>query len=307
MKNVLGIDIGGTALKIGLVNQNGQLLRHQEYAVSITDKQISIMDAVVDSINDFLKDVKIPLSGIAVSATGQIDTTNGTVIGTCGNIPHYIGLNFKQTFERLFELPCIVVNDANCMVLGEKWIGAGIGHAHIIGITLGTGVGGGIIVNNEILLGSSGIAGEIGHMITRQNGPQCTCGNQGCYEQLASTTSLVRRVKDQLEVPFPINGRWVFDQVAQKNPLVQACLDEWIQDISTGIVSLIHIFNPTCVILGGGVSSQEKALIEPIQNLVLSKIMPRFADNLQIVPAKLQNHAGLIGAAYYFFTHETIV
>lgn len=305
MKNVLGIDIGGTALKIGLVDQKGQLIKHQEYPVSITDERIVIMEAVISAIKDFIQSTPIPIIGIAVSATGQIDTANGTVIGTCGNIRNYIGTDFKKHLEQTFNVPCIVVNDANCMVLGEKWVGAAVGHAHVIGITLGTGIGGGILINNEILLGSCGLAGEIGHFITRQNGPRCTCGNEGCYEQLASTTSLVKRVIHRLNPTFPIDGRWIFDQASQNNTEVQLCLEEWIDDIAIGIISMVHIFNPTCVILGGGVSAQEKALIEPVRQKVLQKVMPRFADNLQIVPAKLQNHAGLIGAAYYFYTHES--
>ena len=300
MQNYLGVDIGGTAVKIGIVNEVGEVLRHTEERVDFDGYTTPIIETVVRTIHEFLRLNNTILGGIGVSAAGQIDVSKGCVIGTCGNLPNYIGSEFKDRFEKEFNLPCTVVNDANCMVLGEKWIGACQNHAHVVGITLGTGVGGGVLINNQILLGHKGLAGEIGHFILQRNGPLCTCGNQGCFEPIVASSYLIRRVKELDHIPEYVNGIWVFDQAAHGNKEILAIIEEWTDAIADGIVSLVHIFNPSCVVIGGGVSAQEHLLIEPVRKKVLARVMPRFADDLIVVAAQLKNHAGLVGAVHYF-------
>lgn len=302
MKKYLGIDIGGTSVKMGLVDETGNVLTQQEASVSFDNYQTPIIETVVKTAHQFIEENHLTFEGIAISAAGQIDTNLGKVIGTCGNLPNYIGSEFKERFAKEFHCNVTVVNDANCMILGEKWIGNAKEHENVIGITLGTGVGGGILVNNQILLGSKGLAGEIGHFILDKTGSPCTCGNPGCYEQLASTTALVRRVKQLPNMPTNIDGRWIFDQVNNGNVEIQQCVDSWIDDIAYGLVSLIHIFNPSCILIGGGVSSQDKYLIQPLREKVFSRVMPRFKDNLEIKEALLKNNAGMIGAVYYYIT-----
>lgn len=300
MRNYLGVDIGGTAVKVGIVNELGIVLHHEEARVDFDAYATPIIETVTHTIRKFMHTYPLPLSGIGVSAAGQIDVAKGSVIGTCGNLPNYIGSNFKARFESEFGLPCTVVNDANCMILGEKWIGACQNHSHVVGITLGTGVGGGILIDDHILLGHKGLAGEVGHFILNQNGPLCTCGNQGCFEPLVASSYLLRRVKDTLELSHDIDGHWVFNLAKHGNPDILRILDDWTDSIADGIVSLVHIFNPSCIIIGGGVSAQEELLIEPVRLKVLERVMPRFADDLVIVAAQLKNHAGLVGAVHYF-------
>ena len=145
-KMYLGVDIGGTAVKLGLVDENGQVVSRAERSVSFDGYKTPILDTVTAAIRDFIAPHDAPaLAGIGVSATGQIDSRKGIVAGTCGNFPGWIGVDIKGTLEREFGLPVTVANDANCMLLGEVWAGAAKGYTDVIGVTLGTGVGGGIL------------------------------------------------------------------------------------------------------------------------------------------------------------------
>ena len=145
-KMYLGVDIGGTAVKLGLVDENGQVVSRAERSVSFDGYKTPILDTVTAAIRDFIAPHDAPaLAGIGVSATGPIDSRRGVVAGTCGNCPGWIGVDIKGTLEREFGLPVTVANDANCMLLGEVWAGAAKGYTDVIGVTLGTGVGGGIL------------------------------------------------------------------------------------------------------------------------------------------------------------------
>ena len=150
-KMYLGVDIGGTAVKLGLVDENGQVVSRAERSVSFDGYKTPILDTVTSAIRDFIAPHDAPaLAGIGVSATGQIDSRRGVVAGTCGNFPGWIGVDIKGTLEREFGLPVTVANDANCMLLGEVWAGAAKGYTDVIGVTLGTGVGGGILIGGGV-------------------------------------------------------------------------------------------------------------------------------------------------------------
>ena len=234
-----------------------------------------------------------------MSATGQIDSRRGVVAGTCGNFPGWIGVEIKDTLEREFNLPVTVANDANCMLLGEVWAGAAKGYTDVIGVTLGTGVGGGILTGGHLLEGARGLGGELGHFrLHALDGVICTCGAIGCYERYAATTALVRGAKSAgLELP---DGRAIFEAVAAGNARAAAVLDRWIDEVAQGLAGLVHIFNPQLILVGGGVSAQQKLLIDPLAEKVRSSVMPAFAQGLEIQAAALQNDAGLVGAVYYF-------
>jgi len=252
-KVYLGIDIGGTAAKFGLVDENGNILHKDEFSVSFDGYETPILKTVLEKTEYFVASSGLEfseISGIGVSATGQIDSEKGEVIGSAGHIKNWVGSKIKESFEKKYAVKTIVINDANSAALGEN----------------GTGVGGGIIVDDKILLGKRGLAGEIGHIVIHGSGESCSCGNVGCLERYASTTALVRSVsKLQKENPtaFPkdfeenINGRKIFDAL-HENSLLRQAVDNWVGDISLGIISLVHIFNPEQVIIGGGWSKRQK-------------------------------------------------
>lgn len=294
----LAIDIGGTAVKMGILTKQGIIKESISASVNFDHYKTPILDTVMEVMNTFLDHSPYKIAGIAVSATGQIDTQKGEVIGTAGHIDNWLNSKIKERMEKETGLFTTVCNDANCMILGEKWLGGARGHRNVVGITIGTGVGGGIIVDDKILLGDLGLAGEVGHMTINRMGKPCTCNGSGCYEHYASTTALVEKVK----VLYPnlleeqANGRWIFEQVANNNHLVQEIVDQWIDDIAAGLVNLVHIFNPSCILIGGGVSSQEEYLIKPLKEKIFKRAMPRFTDHLVIQKAELENTAGMIGA-----------
>ena len=299
-KTYLGVDIGGTAVKLGLVDDTGRVLRRAERSVSFDGYKTPILDTVQAAIRDFLGSHDVPkLEGIGVSATGQIDSRRGVVAGTCGNFPGWIGVDIKGTLEREFGLPVTVANDANCMVLGEVWVGAAKGYTDVIGVTLGTGVGGGILTGGRLLEGARGLGGELGHFrLHALDGVACTCGAIGCYERYAATTALVRGAQRMgLDAP---DGRTIFEAAAAGDARTQAVLNHWINEIAQGLAGLVHIFNPQLILIGGGVSAQQALLIDPLAEKVRASVMPAFAEGLEVKAAALHNDAGLVGAVYYF-------
>lgn len=308
-KKFLGIDIGGTAAKIGIVTDRGEIKEMDSFSVSFDHYKTPIIETVVKNTDAFLERIgMIPseLSGIGVSATGQINVLEGTVAGSAGHIDNWLGTQVKQILEEHYHLPAAVANDANCAVIGEQWRGAAKDCGNVVMITIGTGVGGGIIVQDQLLLGAVGIAGELGHFTVKKDGLPCTCGNKGCYERYASTTALVRRVTEMLgnSSDVVIDGRYIFKQVSEGNEAIRDILEDWIEDIAVGLIGLIHIFNPETVIVGGGVSQQEELFIQPLKEKILNKVMPCFCENLRICAAELGNYAGLLGAVAYFLREK---
>lgn len=304
-KKYLGIDIGGTAVKLGIVEEDGQIPARMERSVSFDGYRTPILTTVLQAAEDFLKEQGIgtdELEGIGVSATGQVDSVKGIIAGTGGNIPGWEGSPVGPALHEKFGLPVTTANDANCMCLGEKWLGAGKDCNDFIGITIGTGIGGGIFTGGRILEGSRGLGGEIGHFMTHAgDGVACTCRNRGCYERYAATTALVRNAEKIS--PELTDGRAVFAAAQAGDENVKKLLADWIHEIAVGLIGLIHIFNPSMILVGGGVSSQQEFLIDPLAEEVKRMVMPAFAQGLEIRPAALKNDAGLVGAVYYFINN----
>ena len=305
----LAVDIGGTAVKIGLVDQEGNFLHTAEYPVAFHDYETPILDTVIASCGIFMEEFDeddVPLLAIGVSATGSINTVKGTVDGSAGQVKNWKGSRIKERMEERFPVPVYVLNDANAAALGEVWLGAAKGKRNVVAVTIGTGVGGGIIVNSQLLLGESGFAGEIGHITILYGGRECPCGNTGCLEEYASMTALVRQVRQEIEagrlegIPAKeVNGRRIFQEIRNGNKEMERITDQWIDVVAAGITGFVHIFNPETVIIGGGVSSQQELFIDKVRQRAFARMHPEFAPNLEIVAAKLANNAGMAGAVYY--------
>ncbi|MDD4849480.1 MAG: ROK family protein [Gemmiger sp.] len=305
-KCVLGIDIGGTAVKLGVVDATGKVTANAEASVSFDGYKTPILETVLRVATSFLQaqspETRASLVGIGVSATGQIDSHRGVVAGTGGNFPGWKGTEIVAELANAFHLPVTVANDANCMCLGEAWVGAAAGYTDVIGITIGTGLGGGILAGGQLLEGARGLGGELGHLIIHAgDGVLCGCGQRGCWEKYAATTALVRRAK-ALD-PTLADGRAIFAQAAAGNAALLALLDSWLEDVAAGLIGLVHVFNPQIILIGGGVSGQQALLIDPLAAKIRAGVMPAFAQGLEIRAAALQNNAGLVGAAAYFWAH----
>ena len=309
-RTYLGIDIGGTAVKFGLVNGEGVIVSEiSEYPVKFDNYETPIIETVVKSAKEFMsKNNKafFDINGIGVSATGGINSKLGIVEGSAGHIKNWEGTNIKERLEAEFGMNTAVLNDANAAALGEMWKGAAKGSENVVVMTIGTGVGGGIIVDSKILLGRKGFAGEIGHIPVNVDGEKCSCGNMGCIEHYGSTSALVRNVKKAVasgEITGikeeEIDGTLIFKEVAAGNIVIIKYVDEWINYISATLVGLVHTFNPEMVILGGGVSKQKELFVDKVRDKVFNGVMHNFAQGLSIEAAELGNNAGIIGAVKF--------
>lgn len=301
---ILTIDLGGTEVKLGLADEQGALHAKASESVAFDGYRTPIHATAIRAARRFLEAQGCGIRGIAVSACGQIDPESGTVIGTNGKIPGYEGVCLKAELEREFGKETWALNDANAAALGEWFAGRAKGLRDVIMVTLGTGVGGGVISGGRLLGGHRGIAGELGHFTLREDGPACPCGKRGCFEHYASTTALVARC-EKATGRTGLNGKIIFREAEAGDPALRAELEDWIRDIAAGLTGLVHIFNPEMVLIGGGVSAQEELLIRPLREAVLREAMPRFAEGLRIERAMLGNDAGMIGAARFWMDrHE---
>jgi len=299
---ILSIDIGGTAVKMGLVDREGSIHARHEASVCYDNYHTPILTTVIREAKVFLAREGASIEGIGVSATGQVDDRLGAVIGTNGKIPHYEGSQIKKEMEAAFGVPVFALNDANAAALGECFAGRAKGVKNVLMITLGTGVGGGIVLDGRIFGGTRGIAGELGHIPLYADGIPCACGSRGCYESYAATTALVRLAKEATGED-EMNGRIIFARASEGDEVMLSILGRWIADIAAGIVGLVHTFNPQMVLIGGGVSSQEELLIKPLREKILERVMPRFGEGLAVEAATLGNDAGMIGAAKFYLDH----
>ena len=281
--NILAIDIGGTMIKYGLVSSDGEILSTDK----IETEAEKGLENILNKIDNIFKRYKEnnPV-GIAVSGTGQINGIIGKVIGGNPIIPNWIGTNLVKILEKKYNLPAVLENDVNCVALGEKWIGAGKDLSNFICLTIGTGIGGGIILNNQLFRGENFVAGEFGHILIKK----------GEFEQFASTTALIRLVKERTEKT--LNGKEIFDLEKKEIVEYQEVISEWIENLTDGLSSIVYCFNPANIILGGGVIEQGEPLINRIKNSLFKKIGLQFKEKLNIIQAKLGNNAGMIGASY---------
>ncbi|WP_338973647.1 ROK family protein [Fusobacterium vincentii] len=281
--NILAIDIGGTMIKYGLVSSDGEILSTNK----IETEAEKGLENILNKIDNIFKRYKEnnPV-GIAVSGTGQINGMIGKVIGGNPIIPNWIGTNLVKILEEKYNLPAVLENDVNCVALGEKWIGAGKDLSNFICLTIGTGIGGGIILNNQLFRGENFVAGEFGHILIKK----------GEFEQFASTTALIRLVKER--TGKILNGKEIFDLEKKEIVEYQEVISEWIENLTDGLSSIVYCFNPANIILGGGVIGQGEPLINRIKNSLFKKIGSQFKEKLNIIQAKLGNNAGMIGASY---------
>lgn len=288
---ILALDIGGTEVKSVMFDEHGKIgevLRTPsrtagEESVFVNGAEVTRLYSGYDYV--------------AVSTTGQICMEKQTLMFLYNTPTDAEGLNYPigAIIEEKAGKPTFVLNDSNAAALGESRFGAGVGYDSLICLTYGTGVGGGIILNGQLLLGSRGIAGEVGHLpIHAGSGYVCGCGHQGCYETFASTSALLRSARGIM--PELKDGRELF-ALAGGDSRLQKVISDWVDEIVEGLCALCYIFNPPCIVLGGGVMEQP-SLIPMIRERFAARIIPTFSK-VDLVPAKLGNQAGLYGAYSY--------
>ena len=281
---IVAVDIGGTMIKSGLWNGE-TFVELRETETCASEGGAALMERVkglIHSYHDF--------EAIGISTAGEVNTEDGSIFYANSNIPGYTGMPVKQIMEEEFCVPAAVETDVNAAALGELRMGAGAGCDDFLCLTYGTGVGGSIVMNGNVYPGASFSAGSFGGMVIHPEEKAGTDSLEGCYERCASTTGLVRRVK---KVDGALdNGKKIF--AAKDRPEIKEQIDAWIDDICTGLVTLCCIFNPSRIILGGGIMAQEYVLSE-VNRKVKAQIAPGLRI-VEIVPAKLANTAGMMGS-----------
>ena len=284
---ILVFDIGGTAIKYGIC-QNGHLEETRECPTEAFKGGPHILNTICSLAKQHL-----PFDAIGISTAGQVNPEEGSIIYANSNIPDYTGTQFQQILQELFHVPVSIENDVNSAALGEAIFGAGKGKDSFLCLTYGTGIGGAIIENRHVYHGSSFSAGEFGAIITHAEEKLAgTDPFDGCYERYASATALVKMVS--AVDPSLTNGRQIFANL--EHPEIKEIVSKWIDEIVLGLATLIHIFNPSSIVLGGGIMVQPY-ILEQIHARIPQMVMSSFA-HVQISSAKLGNSAGLLGAYY---------
>lgn len=284
---ILAADIGGTSIKLGISDEKGNLAVFKEYDTESKKGGKFVVEKLMQIISEY-----DGFDAIGISTAGQVDREQGCIIYANENIPNYTGTRLKDLLEEKFKIPVKVENDVNAAALGEQYFGAGRDFRDFLCLTYGTGIGGAIIQNNEIYSGYNGVAAEVGHILTHPKGLPCNCGGQGCYEQYASTTALVRMAKEV--DPECLNGKVIFEKLYRGDSRMINVLNHWVFEVAIGLTSLVHIFNPRAIIIGGGVMEQE-ILVKMVAAEVRELIMESFSD-VKILKASLGNKAGILGA-----------
>ncbi len=308
MKKIIGLDLGGTFIKIGVVDEKGKILSKKEIPTPQGKGRAQIIKVMAESIGNCMKNYpKKEFLGIGIGTPGLVDK-NGKVF-LAPNLPNWNNLNLKKIFEQKFSLPVKVDNDANAITWGEYKFGAGKNYDNIICITLGTGVGGGVVLNGELLRGAKYSAVEIGHMPICYAGPKCKCGNIGCIEQYVGAKYIVDMAKKKLKVRKSLILEIVYGKIDKITPKIiseaynrgdKLAKEVWIEVgvyLGTLLSGLVNLLNPQVIVIGGGVAQVGEILFSTIKKTIDERSFSLLAKDVKVVPAQLGKDTGIISCA----------
>ncbi|MBP2621011.1 ROK family protein [Streptococcus panodentis] len=289
MKAYIAIDIGGTNIKYGLIDEAANLLEAHEMPTEAHKGGPEILRKVEKIAAGYLEQGKA--AGICISSAGMVDPDKGEIFYSGPQIPHYAGTQFKRVLEEKFSLPCEIENDVNCAGLAEVMSGHGKGARVAVCLTIGTGIGGCLLIDGQIFHGFSYSACEVGYLHLPD----------GAFQDVASTTALVRYVAElHGEDPALWNGRRIFKEATEGNRLCIKGIDRMVGYLGQGIANICYVANPEVVILGGGIMGQEAILRPKIQAALKEALVPSIAEKTKLAFAYHQNTAGMFGAYYHF-------
>ena len=304
--HVLAADVGGTNTRMAVVTDAGEILTLLKKSTRCKEGREEMMKFLVSFARETIEESQLPtekICGMGIGFPGPLNAESGTIFNP-PNLTGWDNVPLKDILEEELKMPVSVENDANCAALGEWWKGAGTGTSSMVCITLGTGVGGGIILDGRVWHGTSCIAGEIGHTTVIRNGIKCTCGNEGCLEAYASSRGIIERVnialseksdKDKFQ---PIEKLKQLDQlVMQGNEIILNVIKETGVIVGIAVANLANLLNPEMVVLFGGVTNLGENLITPLREEVKKRAFKKATESLRIEVAKLGDNSGILGAA----------
>lgn len=305
----IALDLGGTQVRAALVDRNGKIHNRVATPTGTAHGPEVILQQMCNAALATINGVDPErILGVGVCAPGPLNASEGISL-SMPTIRGFENVNLRIPLEQALGFPVWFENDASAAALGEWRFGAGMGLHNFVYITVSTGIGGGVVVDNRLMRGRLGLAGEVGHMTILHKGDTCSCGNNGCWEAYASGTAFMRRARARVEsssvtllsdCPAPLHGQAIFDAAAKGDPLALALVSEEAEFLGIGIANLLHLYSPEVIIVGGGMSTHLEVLRPGISAKVREAAMKGFED-IPVVRATLDGNSGLIGAAVLVF------
>ncbi len=308
----LGIDLGGTHIAAGLVTPEGKIIhqgsimtqREREYPEIIKDMALLSKKLLTEA-----QIAHTEIKGVGIGSPGIPDNERGLIV--YANNLNFKNVPLRAEFQKYLNLPVYIENDANCAALAESIIGAARDAVHSVTITLGTGIGGGIVIERKIYSGFNYSASELGHMVINLQGEACTCGRLGCWEAYASATALIRQTRQAAQNnPHSllntlvsgdlgkINAKTVFDAAQKEDSTALAVLQQYQIYLAEGLINIINILQPEVIVIGGGVCAQGEYLLAPVRKMIAVGVYSKDILQTEIKVAELGNEAGIVGAAF---------
>ncbi len=309
----IGIDLGGTNIVAAVIDEEYKFLAKAKTPTAMPRTPEEIFDDIALVCKKAVEDAGLKMSDISSIGLGTPGTVNDGEIEYANNLgfDHIPAADMIK--ERLGDFPVYIENDANCAALGEAYAGCGHGCGNFVAITLGTGVGSGVIVDGKLVTGVNCAGGECGHMVIVVDGEPCTCGRRGCWEAYASATALINQTKAAMEEhpesimhelaaeEGKVSGRTAFDGMRRKDAVAVAVVDQYIKYVAAGVTNLVNALQPEILCIGGGICNEGETLLRPIRRYVEAERYSIYSvKQTQIVKAELGNDAGVIGAAILY-------
>jgi len=308
----VGVDLGGTNIAVGIVTYEGKIIAKKSVKTMAERPFEEIIKDMADCTLSLLKENNVSLDevkSIGIGSPGSLDTENG-VLKYANNFANGRNVPMKAILQKYIDKPVYIGNDANVAALGEVLAGAAKGYQNAVMITLGTGVGGGIVINGEIYEGQYSAGAEMGHIVVVHNGEQCSCGRKGCWEAYASATALIRQTKAAIdahpesamakfaEEEGKVSGRTAFAAAKEGDAVALDVVKNYIEFVGEGLVDIVNVFRPEVILIGGGICNEGDYLLKPLKEFVNTNTYGGGLHPEQpIVVAALGNDAGIIGAA----------
>ena len=312
-KFAIGVDLGGTNVKVGIVSQKGKIIKKTSLKTEADGGPKKVIAQISAGINMLLEKNNYKLKGIGIGSPGVVSIKKGTVENP-PNLPGWGKVKLAKLFEKEFKLPVFIENDANAAAIGEMIFGAGKKYSSFIMITLGTGVGGGIIMNDKIFRGENGVAGEVGHMTIDYKGDQCKCGSLGCIETFVGNHYLIRRVTKELQThkesliwklideDFTNLTPKVIQNAAEKNDeYAKSVIQNMGTQLGSVLASVSNLLDISTFIIGGGIAGFGNLLFDSTQQSLHARVLKALKSRVKVMPAKLKNDAGIQGASALVF------
>lgn len=315
MRFALAIDLGGTKVAAAVVSEEGTITSHSTRPTEAQKGGDWVLNRIKEAALEALEKSKIQpsqLLGVGMGTPGVVDTERGVMLSEAVNIPEWKGRNLKEELERILGVTVFVENDANAAGLGELVFGAGKGAKSLVFVALGTGIGGAVILNGELVHGSSFAAGELGHISIDPNGLRCGCGNYGCIELYASGPAIAQRAREYvlkgaktklstMVAPEELTAEHVTRAAQEGDLLAQSVLAEAGKLLGVALAGVVNLLNPDCIVIGGGVAQAGDWILEPVRWEIKRRALPDATKNLKILQAALGTNAGVLGAAALVF------